>query len=615
MSFSVNKTIVMRIYAKGETYYASNYIGGVTLDGESYDLMVQSVSDADKVGYFGEGFQVGSCSVVVVNGPEHYQGPVTYDVTKVWNNRRCEIKLCDVDNDTTWAGCDVYYAGIVKNFAIGNGVISFDVDNKDYRDEKILPLETVEDVAKTVGMPASKILEDSQGKRIPLPLGDMTDTSNSVFAKGLVLSKELSWQEVWYERWFLNEFNSIGMYESGTRRYFAAQKRSIIQDTDIGAEPRLIGEYEIPVSITNKRRIQLRVKALTSLSALVNAGSSGDTETISVNDWGKIPWYDELVYYRWKINRPNIRPTILRIDDELLQVVRRPRAASIYVTRGHDGTTAAAHAADADVYLISGFAAQNMLFFTEKFPSIQISGQYYERGGSERDPDDLSMVGGWGNAVDENTTTSVHFINPGVGATPFKLWFNAHFDKVEDDFDVSAAFIAYAIWYSAGPIASTIDGILYDPDADTTRNSAPLTDQYSRFLRSTTIYPHTRSPRIDYFDESTLPENGYRYYTVQDAYTGFNKTGTDWLFPDLIEPITTYQSSYMPNNGVDLSELKDINKKLKFRFDLSEGVGQFKIFNLGLWLDLAASLIDRRILGSLKGRPVWTQIVSGCVQI
>ena len=150
MSLSVEKVIAMRIYARGETYYASNRVGGLTLDGESYDLMVQSVSDAEKIGNFGEGFQVGSCSVVLLNGPEHYQGAVTYDVTKVWNNRKCEIRLCDIDNDTTWSGCDVYYNGIIKNFQIGNGIITFDVENKDYRDEKVIPLETVEDIAKEI---------------------------------------------------------------------------------------------------------------------------------------------------------------------------------------------------------------------------------------------------------------------------------------------------------------------------------------------------------------------------------------------------------------------------------------------------------------------------------
>ena len=60
MSITIDKAIVMRIYVQDNVYYmGSSRVGGVTLDSEVYDPYVLEISDADKRGNFGEGFEIG----------------------------------------------------------------------------------------------------------------------------------------------------------------------------------------------------------------------------------------------------------------------------------------------------------------------------------------------------------------------------------------------------------------------------------------------------------------------------------------------------------------------------------------------------------------------------
>jgi hypothetical protein len=144
MSTLSTKCLVAKITCQSNTYYVTSR-DGVTLDSIVYNNAVTSWGDALLIGNFGTNYQIGSMAIKMVNGELITDGGWEFDITDVWNNKTCEVKLCDVGTDTTLAGCKPYYKGIIKDFSCDGGELSFSIDAYDNSDDTMLPAIVCED--------------------------------------------------------------------------------------------------------------------------------------------------------------------------------------------------------------------------------------------------------------------------------------------------------------------------------------------------------------------------------------------------------------------------------------------------------------------------------------
>jgi len=144
MSDKSTKCLVADITCQSNTYHVASR-DGVILDGITYKNAVTSWGDASLIGNFGTNYQVGSMAIKMTNGEFITDGGWEFDITDVWNNKTCEVKLCDVGTDTTFAGCKPYYKGIIKDFSCDSGELSFSLDAYDNADDTMLPAIVCED--------------------------------------------------------------------------------------------------------------------------------------------------------------------------------------------------------------------------------------------------------------------------------------------------------------------------------------------------------------------------------------------------------------------------------------------------------------------------------------
>jgi hypothetical protein len=144
MSDKSTKCLVADITCQSNTYHVASR-DGVILDGITYKNAVTSWDDASLIGNFGTNYQVGSMAIKMTNGEFITDGGWEFDITDVWNNKTCEVKLCDVGTDTTFAGCKPYYKGIIKDFSCDSGELSFSLDAYDNADDTMLPAIVCED--------------------------------------------------------------------------------------------------------------------------------------------------------------------------------------------------------------------------------------------------------------------------------------------------------------------------------------------------------------------------------------------------------------------------------------------------------------------------------------
>jgi hypothetical protein len=140
-----------------------------------------------------------------------------------------ELRQCNPDVDTSWSTCDIFYKGIIKNTTISNGAISFDVEDNDYRDQKSIPEYTVSDYVTKYRplLTTGDIPKDSANKIVPIQFGNLNDPTNGIFAKGVSISSKVGLQELLYDSASLGSMDSIGLWDSGVKRYFTAKETSV----------------------------------------------------------------------------------------------------------------------------------------------------------------------------------------------------------------------------------------------------------------------------------------------------------------------------------------------------------------------------------------------------
>lgn len=620
MSITNEKSIVMRLYVQDGAFYISNRHNGITLDEENYLPYIVSVGSVTKYGNFGEGQQVGTVNVQIMNGEEWHQGNYIYDVTKVWNNRKVEIKLCDVGTDTTWAACEWYHKGILKNLRIQNNNFSFDVQDSDFRDFKILPFYSTEEWASIVGVSSDNIPDDFKGKRIPMQYGNLNDKNDGVFGKGVTISNKIGNQRIYFDFTVLKVLNEIGIWENGLKKFFTGNKTNSI------LSPKIIKEYEI----NSNNHAKFYVDTTTQLDADIVDTVQGFS-LITVKDYTKILWIDETDDSAERDELLSIN--IIAIDNELMLVSEKPDSNSVLVERGYNSTTIATHSEGATIYQTASFSGKNALSFTEKFEaatsanhSITTVESTGELTFTDYDGNIVENVnnairaqsdgtGKISNSTDSNTTSYMEFwnkvdvggvitVNNGYALFTCDMKFN----KIEDDIKTIGWYHGHKFDFDMtlnkdiGVPGSSIDSFpvtlfsTYRPDITTT----PTTD------------PSPAGTSIKHYEYSFGDEEDF---TLTHTYT--------------INNYNTLDRSVGDFQGVtQVSTLLDLNNKWKIAFynklssnDDNENitlVGNVKLYNYSFWIDFYLDFTKRTIMAPIEGRvnnSVVTSVTGGSIEL
>jgi hypothetical protein len=330
MSYTHNICFVANIsIGDGTTYYlcSNTRTNGIILDGNTYNPFIMDVGDAEKIGNFGEGSTRGSCSMVLLFGQKQYGDSYNLNISKPWNNAICTIKIYDIDNDAAWSDCEDYFYGVIKSFKINHNNIEFSIDELNSKDNIILPRYMVEDYLDTyddgVNTPTDAP-EDSKGKRIPMQYGDLTDITNGIFAKGLLISNKIGFQKIAFDDRQLYAMDHIGIWETGLKRYFIGK---------------VDGEYTI---VGNKNSVQFTIDSTATLEEDLQALDG--IQTILINGYQNLEWLDESDYDNIDTYKKDILSVnIIAIDSELMLLVEQPTSNSIRVERGYGESTVSSH--------------------------------------------------------------------------------------------------------------------------------------------------------------------------------------------------------------------------------------------------------------------------------
>jgi hypothetical protein len=677
MSTLSTKCLVAKLTLQSNTYYVTSR-DGVTLDSIDYKNAVTSWGDGSLIGNFGTNFQIGSMSIQMTNGEFITDGGWEFDITDVWNNKTCEVKLCNVGTDTTFADCKPYYKGIIKDFSCDGGEISFSLDNYDNSDDILLPAvvcedqtalstaesqynitdsgqivgdytitinvactifrvgdmvllrnnsgdyeynrianivsdvytmvnpllnvyETVDEELATIRKAFVHIPKDMVGKSLPIQGGDLSDVSNGIFGKTLYISEAIGEQSLLMDYLKLKLLTSIGMWESGSKRYFVGRERSVVAGV-------VQGEYEIS---SNFSSIIFRVDSATTLGADIDTVVDDFTE-ITVVERENIQWVDESTLPSWQTTPELLSVNIIQIGGEFMLVIEKPSgsgAGTIWVERGALNSTISKHSSGDKIYQCAKFSARNLLSFIEKFLPVSISNQWYEisalnEGGDFKkflaSPDTTSK---WKNVSDNDAGNSnyLRFHSKSLvdSSNPY---LNINFCNFDLKFSViKDAFSAYR-WDYLMKVAmgtaftgsqhpgATIDGFnfaAFDPNGDTTRDEDIETSPH-KFPSAVITTDNFDDQTFDNTNDHTIVGTG-----VFVAVNNFNDSSTDLL---------------------DLNKKWKFGLQIEYRDDGNDGPDtstveqSFYIYALGLWIYFFSDFTRNKTVANLTGRMYSTQM-------
>ena len=139
--------LVAKIELNTNTYYVTDRIGGILLDGNTYEDLVISWSDVSFFGNIGtDDNQVSTTQEITLNNGEEYSGSgYKFSPTDNWNNSTITVKKWIDGVHNLFADCIPFFKGLIKNFNIENDKIKFSVDIKNNKDDILLPLVLCED--------------------------------------------------------------------------------------------------------------------------------------------------------------------------------------------------------------------------------------------------------------------------------------------------------------------------------------------------------------------------------------------------------------------------------------------------------------------------------------
>ena len=128
--------LVAQIQLQTNTYYVTDRDGGVLLDGIIYENVVIEWGDVPHIGNLGNGeYEVGSMTMILVNGEEYEDAGYRFDPTDVWNNSIVVVKRYINGTHFRFIDCIPYGKGIIKNYSIDQDKLSFTVEESDPRDD------------------------------------------------------------------------------------------------------------------------------------------------------------------------------------------------------------------------------------------------------------------------------------------------------------------------------------------------------------------------------------------------------------------------------------------------------------------------------------------------
>lgn len=605
MAQATDKCIVMRVHTRGGAYYLCNRHGGVTLDVEVYQPYILQVADAKKYGNFGEGYQTGACHVVLMNGEQWHQGNYMFDITRTWNNQLCEIKLCDPGTHTKWADCEDYYSGIMKKLKASSDTVEYDVDDADYRDDRVVPTKTAEDlVVLQPNLTEDDVPEKYRGARIPMQFGNLDNASEGVFGKGVTLSQRIGLQEVMFDERILSYLPHVGVWERGTERFFVGRAESVVNTVREGEYS--VGRY--------RNRVAFQVKSGTTL--IENLGVITGVDSFRVADWTKLQWADE-DDVDWQSHPELLSINILAIDNELMMLIAKPAAATIWVERGYNGTTATEHHVGTPIYQCAKFSARNLLSFSEKFLPSAVSNQWYGTtvsGGAPttQAPDYFIAAGTWGNLIDGDLNTYLRLACDITikDRTACFVNFDLRFPHIEDTYPVYGTYCAikYATreeWVrvvgggGTSVLANTL--AVYDPGYNTNFSHSTIIQGIARTARAIVATVVRTSER----NTAGVTTSAADKYTIIDR-TPWVNTGT--------RPRNNASMDIRSGDAVDLGTITDLNKKFKLTwmayaspFAMAGGETnryqvRMDLYEIAFWIDFFVDFTKHRIVAPLKGR-------------
>jgi hypothetical protein len=426
MSLSAEISLVAKIELTDNTYYVTDR-DGITLDGTDYQNLVIGWGVADFKGNLGAGtMQIGSFNMTLVNGETHQGAGYNLDPTDVWNNNKVTVKRCIVGTHTTFAGCQDYILGIIKDYQIEQDKISFKLDAGDRRDDKLIP--------GVIGLDQTTLTDaEAQTSFLNLVgnLNAIRPSSTTIWNAGELVKLIAPSGEFEYIRIekvddegagslifysdkinnakYTNDYNNIvekafrniptefvgkavpiqignldkeklGVFGKTFTTSERIGEQAIICDSakinnmnnigswETGLRRYFVGKSENEYKINNNL-VEFKVDSTATLSSDIVSTSEG-IESIVVSDYEPIAWDDEDSVYK-----PNTYPEILginiiAIDRELMMLVEKPTSNTIFVERGYNDTEITTHDSGATIFQSARYSAKNLLSFTERFESV-----------------------------------------------------------------------------------------------------------------------------------------------------------------------------------------------------------------------------------------------------
>jgi len=444
--------------------------------------------------------------------------------------------------------------------------------------------------------PFRNIPKESINKTIPIQIGNLAQFNFGVFAKSLTIDQEIGSQAILFDTINCNAITNIGMWESGTRRYFIARKSTTAGDD---------GEYEI-----KEKNVLFTVNSGTILTGAIVSIAEGN-DIISVSDYTAINWINEDSLPSWQQTPEGLSANVIGVDNELMLVIKKPESNDIHVERGYKNTDIETHSNGSQIFQSGKYSARNVLSFTERFDGKVATNQYYENDSTSAIPPffwwsnegtdtiqvDANGQGKISNCVDSDTSTYMDmestFTTKGPGG-PLFLNFDVIYPKIKDNFNVLAFYNAFKI-----DGAFTIPG--REPPA----------------INQATIQINVWNPEFETTADQGIPFPGDLGYhalyvntqTDDGASLTFDFSVLAWDIIDRSRQIISFYPS----------GLTDLNKKWKYQiYFAAAGSAPFdlvfpfniNIYTLGMWVDFFVDYTTETILGALEGRSITADVAT-----
>lgn len=537
---------------------------------------------------------------------------------------------CSIDSDITAGGstatCD---ATDVKLFMPGELVLIYDNLSRELAQIKSISGTTVTFMEPLVNdynaySPGSGVMEKafrnapkkSIGKTLPVQIGDLTSKSSGIFAKGLTINAKIGEQEIIFDsisakQFTISDSSGIGLWEDGLRRFFFGKYS---------------GEYQANNRTTG---VQFKADTTTTLNSGFSTSGAEGQEQIEVADGTKLLWDTETASNKYTETAELLGANVLAIDNELMLVLEKPNTSdsphTVWVERAFNNTTPTVHDNEAKIFQSAKYALRNLLSFTERFNAVGVANQYYEDNASNStvnydEPDEyfdtttsppngkLSLI------CDSDSSTYAHLQQNisnvsnefGNASATSRYNFDLKFGKIEGDYTVTGVYVSLKADVSltmdhGGGLSHLLSELyFFDPYVDTNydQDADGSTDSVQVIFAEIGV---TDSPATKSFDAySTIS----RASITEGAWFEFQ--------PNLIDDVAHSISG--------LTSLTCLNRKWKCSFknhlDNAGYVGSitgdvdFKIYEIGLWVDFFIDFSAREIMATLKGRKITADVLT-----